>query len=122
MLWQIDCLVCSFCFQFIGSIELQIGRKLYLRELGVSTADECGPSNGQGCSSNSSFNQETALPRDAITSLMNGNLQLPHSEKFPLPSIVPCLGGCKEAYYCRYATFKMTDLMEHTVLFHFLYY
>ncbi|CAH1423548.1 unnamed protein product [Lactuca virosa] len=31
---KIDCLVCSFCFRFIGSIELQIGRKLYLQGLG----------------------------------------------------------------------------------------
>ncbi|KAK4486856.1 hypothetical protein RD792_006164, partial [Penstemon davidsonii] len=100
LMWQIDCLVCSFCFRFIGSIELQIGRKLYLQELGVSATDECGPSNGPGCSSGSSSSQKTRLPRDIIASLMNGDLQLPYSEKFPLPSVVPCLGGCKEAYYC----------------------
>nr|XP_016436451.1 PREDICTED: histone-lysine N-methyltransferase ATXR2-like [Nicotiana tabacum] len=33
---KVDCLVCSYCFCFIGSIELQIGRKLYLAQLGVS--------------------------------------------------------------------------------------
>jgi hypothetical protein len=31
---QIDCLVCSFCFCFIGSIELQIGMRVYLKDLG----------------------------------------------------------------------------------------
>ncbi|XP_052108232.1 uncharacterized protein LOC110273787 isoform X2 [Arachis duranensis] len=30
-LLAIDCFVCSFCFRFIGSIELQIGRRLSLR-------------------------------------------------------------------------------------------
>ncbi|KAL8474381.1 hypothetical protein ACS0TY_031011 [Phlomoides rotata] len=94
---KIDCLVCSFCFQFIGSIELQIGRKLYLEELGVSAVDECGLSDGTGCSSSSG---KTRLPHDTIQLLMNGNLSLPYSKHFPLPSVVPCLGGCKEAYYC----------------------
>ncbi|PIN18330.1 putative histone tail methylase containing SET domain [Handroanthus impetiginosus] len=94
---KIDCLVCSFCFQFIGSIELQIGRKLYLEELGVSAIDECGSSDDMGCSSSS---EKTCIPQDSIQSLMNGSLQLPYSENFPLPSVVPCPGGCKEAYYC----------------------
>ncbi|EYU24807.1 hypothetical protein ABFS82_13G019400 [Erythranthe guttata] len=94
---KIDCLVCSFCFQFIGSIELQIGRKLYLEELGVSPFNECGPSDQMECSSSS---EKINLSQDIIQSLMNGSLQLPYSEKFRLPSAVPCPGGCKEAYYC----------------------
>ncbi|KAK4437345.1 Histone-lysine N-methyltransferase ATXR2 [Sesamum alatum] len=94
---KIDCLVCSFCFRFIGSIELQIGRKLYLQELGVSAVDECGSSDAIRCSTSS---EKTRLPQDTIQSLMNGSLRLPYSENFPLPSVVPCLGGCKEAYYC----------------------
>ncbi|KAK6134892.1 hypothetical protein DH2020_031376 [Rehmannia glutinosa] len=94
---KIDCLVCSFCFRFIGSIELQIGRKLYLEELGVSAVDECGSSNEMRCSSSSG---KTRLPQDTIQSLMNGCLRLPCSENFPLPSVVPCVGGCEEAYYC----------------------
>lgn len=97
-MWKIDCLVCSFCYKFIGSIELQIGRKLYLEELGVSAVDECGSSNETGCSSSSS---KTHLSQDTIQSLMDGSLRLPYSENFPLPSVVPCPGGCKEAYYCR---------------------
>ncbi|KAK6134853.1 hypothetical protein DH2020_031394 [Rehmannia glutinosa] len=87
----------SFCFRFIGSIELQIGRKLYLEELGVSAVDECGSSNEMRCSSSSG---KTRLPQDTIQSLMNGSLRLPCSENFPLPSVVPCVGGCEEAYYC----------------------
>ncbi|KAH7865467.1 hypothetical protein Vadar_007102 [Vaccinium darrowii] len=38
---KIDCLVCSFYFRFIGSIEVQIGRKLYLQDLGVAANNEC---------------------------------------------------------------------------------
>lgn len=94
---KIDCLVCSFCFQFIGSIELQIGRKLYLEELGISAVDECGSSGGMECSSSSG---KTRLPHDTIQSLKDGSLRLPYSENFPLPPVVPCYGGCKEAYYC----------------------
>lgn len=70
-----------------------------MEELGISTDDECGSSGGTECSSSS---QKTRLPHDAIQSLMNGGLRLPYSENFPLPLVVPCLGGCKEAYYCRY--------------------
>lgn len=123
---QIDCLVCSYCFRFIGSIELQIGRKLYWRDLGVST-DECerkeflhiqrdcynsDPSDEEDYSdaedrkdiggySSSSSKSKISIPKDVIESLMNGDLRLPYSEEFPLPSTVSCPGGCKEAYYCR---------------------
>ncbi|GFP79526.1 histone-lysine n-methyltransferase atxr2 [Phtheirospermum japonicum] len=94
---KIDCLVCSFCFRFIGSIELQIGRKLYLEELGVSAVDECGSSDETGCSSSS---EKVRLPQDTVQSLMNYRLRLPYSENFDLPSVVSCLGGCEEAFYC----------------------
>ncbi|KAH6788954.1 histone-lysine N-methyltransferase ATXR2 [Perilla frutescens var. frutescens] len=94
---KFDCLVCSFCFRFIGSIELQIGRKLYFEELGVSAVDECGTSGVMECGSSSG---KAHLPHDTIQSLMDGSLRLPYSENFPLPLVFPCLGGCKEAYYC----------------------
>ncbi|KAH6827094.1 histone-lysine N-methyltransferase ATXR2 [Perilla frutescens var. hirtella] len=94
---KVDCLVCSFCFRFIGSIELQIGRKLYFEELGVSAVDECATSGVMECGSSSG---KARLPHDTIQSLMDGSLRLPYSENFPLPIVFPCLGGCKEAYYC----------------------
>lgn len=110
---QIDCLVCSLCFRFIGSIELQIGRKLYLQDLGVSkgccgadSSDEEGDSwaenyaSSTGCAS-SSAKDRVSLPRGMAESLMTGGLELPYSHKFSLPPAVPCLGGCEEAYYCR---------------------
>ncbi|PPD97929.1 hypothetical protein GOBAR_DD05002 [Gossypium barbadense] len=112
---KIDCLVCSYCFKFIGSIEKQIGRKLYLKTIGI------GNSSRNGCQSNSSDDEEDnhyvqnhhssengassssgstiPLPMMAVESLMNGELALPYSNKFPLPSVVSCLGGCEEAFY-----------------------
>lgn len=106
---KIDCLVCSYCFQFIGSIELQIGRKLYLQ--GLSNPKDCfdlASSDGsdmedhvesQHCSSNTSRNK-IQLPTESLESLMNEKLTLPYSKKFPLPSAINCPGGCKEVYYC----------------------
>ncbi|GMJ05540.1 histone-lysine N-methyltransferase ATXR2, SET DOMAIN PROTEIN 36 [Hibiscus trionum] len=113
---KIDCLVCSYCFKFIGSIEQQIGRRLYLKTLGI------GISSHNGCESNSSDEDEDnhfvqnnhisengasssssstiPLPTTTVQSLMNGEFALPYSNKFPLPSIVSCPGGCEEAFYC----------------------
>lgn len=115
-----ECLVCSHCFQFIGSIELQIGRKLFLQNLGdfkkngeiasprglkdcedheddtdseldEQDMEQCGPSSSKSVS----------LPNDVVESLMNGGIQLPYSDQFQLPPVVSCPGGCKEAFYCR---------------------
>ncbi|KAG5226537.1 histone-lysine N-methyltransferase ATXR [Salix suchowensis] len=38
---KLDCLVCGNCFQFIESVEYQIGRKLYLQSLGVPSCNGC---------------------------------------------------------------------------------
>lgn len=107
---KMDCLVCSFCFRFIGSIELQIGRKLYLQQLGVSVnhtecdmEEEDNFSDGENsgaCASASSPGKKVELPRGIVESLMNGELKLPYSDKFSLPPAVPCAGDCGEAYYC----------------------
>jgi hypothetical protein len=124
---QIDCLVCSFCFRFIGSIELQIGRRLYLQDLGVSvdhgsdmetfkhiSSDCYGTDSYDGkynsslknfdnlgnCASGSS-KEMFSVPREVVESLMNGELVLPYSKEFSLPPAVPCPGGCGESYYCR---------------------
>ncbi|XP_009601528.1 histone-lysine N-methyltransferase ATXR2 isoform X1 [Nicotiana tomentosiformis] len=117
---KVDCLVCSYCFCFIGSIELQIGRKLYLEQLGVSPSSEShmqkdcynsGSSVGEddsdvedqqvsGECASSPSKDKIPLPKDVVESLFNGEMQLPYSEKFPLPPIFSCPGGCKENYYC----------------------
>lgn len=106
---KVDCLVCSCCFRFIGSIELQIGRKLYLQGLGSETdcsgmvssdgSDMDDHVESQKCSSTSSRNK-FQLPTETVESLMHEKLALPYSNEFPLPSVINCPGGCKEVYYC----------------------
>ncbi|KAK8951636.1 Histone-lysine N-methyltransferase ATXR2 [Platanthera zijinensis] len=117
---KVDCFVCSSCFRFIGSVELQIGRKLYLS--GFSSKDECDHGSFSGdnaASSSSDFQNEddlctqenknnagknswrkSSLSKEVLELLMSGNLSLPHSKLFVLPSIVPCPGGCEEEHYC----------------------
>ncbi|KAK4777023.1 hypothetical protein SAY86_005711 [Trapa natans] len=123
---KIDCLVCSFCFRFIGSVELQIGRRMFFQDLGIhphhgcnaemlsdlsntqrasdSSDDEDIPYSGsydniETCGS-SSTGEIMPLSKKTIESLMDGELILPCSEKFPFPPVVACSGDCKEAYYC----------------------
>ncbi|CAN1220320.1 Histone-lysine N-methyltransferase ATXR2, partial [Linum perenne] len=109
---KVDCLVCGFCFRYIGSIELQIGRKLYLQSLGVSTSDKCM----NGTMSHDSKAHPARLPKELLESLMNGSLVLPHSDKFPLPSAVSCSGGCGEAYYCSMSCAEADWTSSHSLL------
>ncbi|CAN1161187.1 Histone-lysine N-methyltransferase ATXR2 [Linum perenne] len=128
---KVDCLVCGFCFRYIGSIELQIGRKLYLQSLGVSTSDECmngtmshdsrahhgtNMADGRDVGGCSSKTTAARLPKELLESLMNGNLVLPHSDKFPLPSAVSCSGGCGEAYYCSMSCAEADWKSSHSLL------
>lgn len=109
---QIECLVCSFCFRFVGSVEQQIGRRLYLQELGVSS--NCCPQSdeeeeeelGQCGSSSSAYKDKVPLPKGLAEALMNGELKLPYSDKFSMPQAVSCPGGCGETYYCRWGKAK----------------
>ncbi|CAA6658308.1 unnamed protein product [Spirodela intermedia] len=119
---KVDCLVCSYCFRFIGSVELQIGRKLYLQALGLSVKHECGietlandseddfqtdsmdvessNQNHNSEGSSSSSRKENAIPEGVLASLMNRNLILPYSDQFSLPPVFSCNGGCGEEHYC----------------------
>ncbi|CAN6999790.1 unnamed protein product [Brassica rapa subsp. trilocularis] len=103
---KVDCLVCSFCFRFIGSIEKQIGRKLYFNNMGLSGC--CG-----GASSSSNLH---SLPQGVVTSLMNGEIALPHTDKFPLPSPLSCPGGCQEAFYCSGSCAEADWASSHSLL------
>ncbi|XP_027342135.1 histone-lysine N-methyltransferase ATXR2 isoform X2 [Abrus precatorius] len=130
---KIDCLVCSFCFRFIGSIEHQIGRRLYLQQLSAneSHGSDVGNSGSskhwhevdssdeeestQQCTSGSS-KTKVPLPEGVVESLMNGKLRLPCSEKFSLPPAVPCPGGCGEAYYCSTSCAEADWESSHSLL------
>ncbi|XP_066343930.1 histone-lysine N-methyltransferase ATXR2-like [Miscanthus floridulus] len=103
---KIYCVVCSYCFHFIGSIEFQIGRRLYLQSLGGSadgtTERHCHGSDAgssTGCSGASSGNCN-AVPQELLMSLMDGNMSLPLTDQFCLPSVVACPGGCEGELYC----------------------
>ncbi|KAL4197943.1 hypothetical protein AMTRI_Chr03g137830 [Amborella trichopoda] len=114
----VDALVCSYCFRYIGSIELQIGRKLYLQGLGKGEGEEfelgtskhihkenhsvmAGHSDlDSASSSKSEDNAYPPLPKEVIESLINGELVLPYSKEFLLPSVISCVGGCAEEPYC----------------------
>lgn len=119
---KIDCLVCCYCFRFIGSIEVQIGRKLYLQGLGgPKDCFDLASSDGsdmedhqefQHCSSRKRFQ----LPIESIESLMNEKLALPYSNKFPLPSAINCPGGCKEVYYCSKSCAQADWELCHSIL------
>ncbi|KAG2569014.1 histone-lysine N-methyltransferase ATXR2-like isoform X2 [Panicum virgatum] len=100
---KIDCVVCSYCFLFIGSIEFQIGRRLYLHSIGASTGStserHCHGSDF-GSSSGSTNGNSNAVPQGVIMSLMDGDTSLPFTDQFCLPSIVACPGGCEGELYC----------------------
>ncbi|KAJ7948179.1 histone-lysine N-methyltransferase ATXR2 [Quillaja saponaria] len=139
---KIDCLVCSFCFRFIGSIELQIGRRLYLQQLGASvnhdcdmetysyTSKDCRETDSSDdddysltktskklgeCTSGSS-KTKLPLPDGIVESLMNSHLMLPYSNMFSLPQAVPCPGGCGEAYYCSSSCAEADWETSHSLL------
>ncbi|XP_010466447.1 PREDICTED: histone-lysine N-methyltransferase ATXR2-like isoform X1 [Camelina sativa] len=114
---KMDCLVCSFCFRFVGSIEKQIGRKLYFKNhLGLSGCcdeDEYMKYNGneEQCGGSSS-----TLPEGVVSSLMSGELALPLTDKFPLPSPLSCPGGCQEAFYCSESCAEADWESSHSLL------
>ncbi|KAG7632121.1 SET domain [Arabidopsis suecica] len=121
---KVDCLVCSFCFRFIGSIEKQIGRKLYFKNLGVSGCcdddsseeDECVKYNGNEEQCGGSSSSHNTLPEGVVSSLMNGEMALPHTDKFPLPSPLSCPGGCQEAFYCSESCAEADWESSHSLL------
>ncbi|KAG6468658.1 hypothetical protein ZIOFF_073347 [Zingiber officinale] len=111
---KVDCLVCSHCFRFIGSVELQIGRKLILQDLGLTDDNEkdCTmASHNVGTDSLFDRKDDTStstyqnlkknyISGEVLESLVGGKLSLPFSSIFSLPSVFDCPGGCKEEHYC----------------------
>ncbi|GJN26364.1 hypothetical protein PR202_gb14290 [Eleusine coracana subsp. coracana] len=103
---KLDCIVCSYCFRFIGSVEFQIGRRLYLHSIGTDNdgaferhchGNDVGSSTS--CSGATNVNAN-AVPQEVIMSLMAGDMQLPFTDQFALPSVVACPGGCEGELYC----------------------
>ncbi|CAM8995718.1 unnamed protein product [Rhodiola kirilowii] len=139
---KMDCFVCSFCYRFVGSIEIQIGKQLYFQSLGISMnngdlSGNCSHASKASCQSDSSDDEDSVhagdcdssdgcapsvseekktLPIEVVESLMNGELRLPLSENFALPSVVPCPGDCQEAYYCSESCAKADWESFHALL------
>lgn len=95
--------MCSYCFCFIGSVEAQIGRRLYLQSLGIYGEKECEKEHPIH-STNDKMERDFP-PKEMIESLLNGDLSLPFTNQFELPEAVPCPGGCEEEQYCRLEEF-----------------
>ncbi|KAL4188290.1 hypothetical protein AMTRI_Chr08g201730 [Amborella trichopoda] len=104
----VDALVCSYCFRYIGSIELQIefelGTSKHIHKegclaeslhFGENHSVMAGHSDSDSASSSKSEdNAYLPLPKEVIESLINGELVLPYSKEFLLPSVISCVGGC----------------------------
>jgi hypothetical protein len=126
-----DAMVCSYCFRYVGSLELQLARRL-LHQEGDSVGDEEGSEedmdrdedvghymdeeeerdmtshmdeDNENCGCERSTKPKKSLPPEALAALASGGLQLPHVEHFVLPPVVKCKGGCSEDIYCRLASF-----------------
>ena len=119
---QTDALVCGFCYRFVGSIELQIGRRIlaFMQEEvdnSGSTPDDASPSSYvDQCFDHNDHNGRMPrgsihLPDGFVESLISGRVCLPYSELFHLPPIVRCFGGCNEEVFCRHAP------LFHTTVF-----
>ncbi|XP_024526796.1 histone-lysine N-methyltransferase ATXR2 [Selaginella moellendorffii] len=86
-----DAVVCGFCFRYVGSIQLQIQRKLEAPET-------------QSCCYHEEEDEEEDHHRHGVSSeealaLLKGDgFSLPHGDKFLLPEVVKCSGGCSEIY------------------------
>ena len=64
-----------------------------------SHMDEGEEQHGFCCGGSSK--EKMALPLEARAALASGTLRLPYSDRFPLPPVVKCKGGCTEDVYCR---------------------
>jgi hypothetical protein len=99
--------VCSYCFRFIGSVEFQIGHRLYFQSIassiGCSSERHCHGSDvgSSTCSSGVTKEKSSTLPEEVIESLITGDVSLPFSDHFALPEIIACQ-GCEEERYCRF--------------------
>ncbi|KAH9318680.1 hypothetical protein KI387_020449, partial [Taxus chinensis] len=110
-----DSFVCNFCFCYIGSIELQIGRRLFLRSINKENGDGLHHQHSLQCSDKKT-KMGLHIPEELVESLLNGKLSLPYSEKFPLPSVTNCIGGCSDEHYCSTSCAEAAWETFHSIL------
>ncbi|CAM6078619.1 unnamed protein product [Sphagnum tenellum] len=139
---KVNAMVCSYCFRYVGSLELQLARRL-LHQEGDSVGDEEGSEkdmdrdedvghymdeeeerdmtshmdeDNENCGCERSTKPKKALPPEALAALASGGLQLPHVEHFVLPPVVKCKGGCSEDIYCSDACAEAAWEAYHSLL------
>ncbi|KAL2610826.1 hypothetical protein R1flu_022518 [Riccia fluitans] len=112
-----DALVCSLCFRYVGTLELQIGRRLIPKLDGTDKyhdQDDTGSHSGGEEGSDMDFTEDDedrcgcdgkpkknkTISMELVNSLLKGELHLPDSERFLLSPITNCPGGCSEDVYC----------------------
>eukprot|EP00899_Mesostigma_viride_P010240 jgi/Mesvir1/19217/Mv11526-RA.1 len=108
-----EALVCSHCMCYVGSIELQIARRILHEDFvygqGASGGDceDFDEGEDQDGEDEPMQDSKDAAPvgskEQAIMMahcLLDGSLKLPQSHLFPLPSVQPCPGGCTDEVYC----------------------
>ncbi|MCO5602946.1 hypothetical protein L7F22_057087 [Adiantum nelumboides] len=120
--------VCSFCFCFIGSLELQIGRRLLStvnegnRLSSEAKRDFIEPTNS--CCRNSKAAQcfekdmghDRGLSSGVAEALINGSLHLPFTDLFTLSPVISCIGGCEDEFYCSDVCAKAAWDSYHSLL------
>lgn len=125
-----DALVCSFCFRFIGSIELQIGRRLLSTvhedkdETKEDHIDTVHGSRKNLCCRDSKTakdnEKDIGCSRDLFSgvaeALINDSLHLPFTDLFTLPAITSCMGGCEDEFFCSELCAKAAWDSYHSLL------
>eukprot|EP00898_Chlorokybus_atmophyticus_P002763 jgi/Chlat1/3488/Chrsp23S03679 len=107
--------VCSHCFQYIGSVEQQIGRRILVLSTSTSPHHAHGETS-HTCSDEEQEEQEQAQVDDddddgnaveissevqhLASQLTEGSIKLPFTEDFALPEAVACPGGCEDEAFC----------------------
>jgi len=115
---------CGHCFRHIGSVELQIARRILAAAAAEhdNQAQQEGHKDGHsggtsalGRQTDENHSDCACASADArggraaalngvgavlLEGLLNGCERLPHGAQFPLPAVVPCPGGCRDEAYC----------------------
>jgi len=115
---------CGHCFRHIGSVKQQIARRILAAAAAEQDDQDQQADHGDGYSggagtvarqSEVSHSDCACTSADAhgggaaaldgvdailLEGLLNGCELLPHGERFPLPAVVPCPGGCRVEAYC----------------------
>ena len=101
-----DAIVCSFCFRYVGSIEKQIGQRLFQQFSSTHEMQEQQQNEQLMTATPNNTAAEEAARRSSDLEILNsmasvGEPKLPLAdEHFPLPMEHRCVGGCYREVFC----------------------